>query len=323
MRIHLSTHLEQSHKSTSAARRVSALYPITQGASHAPGQTLDRATQHKMEQRLGHDFRRVRVHSDPQAAAAAQAAGAAAYTVGRHIVFGRGRYQPQTAAGQRLLAHELTHVVQQGAVEPSGELAAGPAADSYERQAAAVAAAFDAGRAPPMVAAGVISPRVQCQPAGGGTPAASAWSSNLLYIGLNSDRTDCFGLAQPGLVETYSSCGSPVTPPFCQTARVPFEVEFLVDRINRPRPTPFTPPRVSVYMVFIEAGGQRRIIANVSDSAPRYLGPNLALAPSFGKDFPVGTAESGALTVNIALRDSSGVNIIFNDTIQFVITPCA
>ncbi len=63
--------------------------------------------------RAGHDFGRVRIHTDAQAAASARAVGALAYTVGEHIVFGEGQYQQDSAAGRRLLAHELAHTVQQ------------------------------------------------------------------------------------------------------------------------------------------------------------------------------------------------------------------
>lgn len=77
------------------------------------GQPLDLATLSFMESRFGHDFSRVRVHSDEQAADAAENVGARAFTVAHHIVFGRGEFAPSTPAGNRLLAHELTHVVQQ------------------------------------------------------------------------------------------------------------------------------------------------------------------------------------------------------------------
>jgi hypothetical protein len=60
------------------------------------------------------DFSRVRVHTDPAAAAAANAVNAFAFTVGSHLVFGPGQYAPQAATGRELIAHELTHVVQQG-----------------------------------------------------------------------------------------------------------------------------------------------------------------------------------------------------------------
>jgi hypothetical protein len=66
-----------------------------------------------METGFGHDLSHVRVHTDRKAAESAQAVGALAYTVGRDIVFGAGQYQPTSAGGNRLLAHELTHVMQQ------------------------------------------------------------------------------------------------------------------------------------------------------------------------------------------------------------------
>jgi outer membrane protein OmpA-like peptidoglycan-associated protein len=66
------------------------------------------------EPRFGHDFSRVRVHTDTRAARSAQALGAQAYTLGNDVVLGTGQYAPQTGEGRRLLAHELAHVVQQG-----------------------------------------------------------------------------------------------------------------------------------------------------------------------------------------------------------------
>ena len=66
-----------------------------------------------MEQRFGHDFGQVRVHTDARATQSAQAVSANAYTVGHNVVFGVGRFAPGTHEGRRLIAHELTHVVQQ------------------------------------------------------------------------------------------------------------------------------------------------------------------------------------------------------------------
>jgi hypothetical protein len=71
-----------------------------------------------MEARFGHDFSRVRVHADALAAESADAVHSLAYTVGSSIAFAKGRYQPGTASGQRLLAHELAHVVQQSEAVP-------------------------------------------------------------------------------------------------------------------------------------------------------------------------------------------------------------
>jgi len=78
------------------------------------GRPLDRMTRDFMEPRFGHDFSGVRVHTGAEAARSARSVNARAYTVGHDIVFGDGEYSPETAAGQRLLAHELTHTIQQG-----------------------------------------------------------------------------------------------------------------------------------------------------------------------------------------------------------------
>jgi hypothetical protein len=79
----------------------------------SPGQPLDTATRAFFEPRFGQDLSQVRVHADEKAAGSAQAVDALAYTVGRNVVFGRGQFSPGTAAGQKLLAHELAHTVQQ------------------------------------------------------------------------------------------------------------------------------------------------------------------------------------------------------------------
>jgi len=97
--------------------------PIVHEALGSSGQPLDSATRAYFEPRFGHDFGDVRVHSDALAAQSADAVHALAYTVGRDVVFARSRYAPDTAAGQRLLAHELAHTVQQeGAGSPTGSL---------------------------------------------------------------------------------------------------------------------------------------------------------------------------------------------------------
>ena len=92
---------------------VSTPPPIVHEALNSPGQPLDPATQSFMEERFDHGFRHVRVHTDARAAESARAVNALAYTLGANIVFDRDQYAPQTSAGRRLLAHELTHVLQQ------------------------------------------------------------------------------------------------------------------------------------------------------------------------------------------------------------------
>lgn len=81
----------------------------------SPGRPLEPQLRRDMEQRFGHNFSRVRVHSGAAAEQSAREVNAHAYTVGHNIVFGAGRFAPGAQEGRRLIAHELTHVVQQGA----------------------------------------------------------------------------------------------------------------------------------------------------------------------------------------------------------------
>jgi hypothetical protein len=83
----------------------------------APGKPLEQGLRARMEARFAQNFSRVRVHSDLDSGQSALEIGANAYTVGHHIVFGANRFLPETAQGRRLLAHELTHVVQQTATD--------------------------------------------------------------------------------------------------------------------------------------------------------------------------------------------------------------
>jgi hypothetical protein len=89
--------------------------PIVHDVIRSSGQLLEQSTRAFFEPRFGFDFSRVRIHHDQDAAESAREFGAYAYTVANHIVFGAGRYAPQRPDGKRLLAHELTHVMQQSA----------------------------------------------------------------------------------------------------------------------------------------------------------------------------------------------------------------
>jgi Domain of unknown function (DUF4157) len=101
---------------------------------NSPGRPLDVATRSFMESRFGHHFSQVRVHTDAQAAESARSVRALAYTVGRDVVFGSGQYAPDSNLGQKLLAHELTHVVQQTAMPGAISTEAG-SLSRYEAEA--------------------------------------------------------------------------------------------------------------------------------------------------------------------------------------------
>lgn len=92
---------------------VTAVPPSVHRVLATPGIVLEPGTRTSMGARFGHDFSQVRVHADAEAARSARDIAAHAYTFGRHVVMGAGRYQPHTPDGRHLLAHELTHVAQQ------------------------------------------------------------------------------------------------------------------------------------------------------------------------------------------------------------------
>lgn len=127
---------------TQAGRREESRVPsIVRRVLDSPGQSLDGAARSFMEAGFGRDFSGVRVHADASASASAHAVGALAYTVGPHIVFAGGQYAPDTRGGRRLLAHELTHAIQQDAGGDAARegLTIGDPADAAEHEADAVA----------------------------------------------------------------------------------------------------------------------------------------------------------------------------------------
>jgi hypothetical protein len=158
--------------------------PIPSGG----GQPLDAVSLHHFGAQLGHDFSDVRVHADADAARHAKSYGALAYTTGRDIVFGAGRYAPTTPEGKHLLAHELTHVLQQsrsgdmqrqaapvraGSPDPAGDVLEREAERTADRVAAgssvggnATSPAHDARQQDTTPGSSVASP-----PSAGATPA--------------------------------------------------------------------------------------------------------------------------------------------------------
>ena len=105
------------------------------------GQQLDEGMQKKMGSSLGHDFSSVRVHNSPEADGLNRQLGAKAFTTGTDIFFRQGQYDPDSSSGQELLAHEMTHVVQQSSgLSGSGSgMTVNAPGDVYEQEADSVA----------------------------------------------------------------------------------------------------------------------------------------------------------------------------------------
>jgi hypothetical protein len=113
--------------------------PVSTGSAsvdsvlRSSGQPLDRATRREMESRIGFDFSHVRLHTNDEAGKSAQQLSAKAYTVGSDVVFAPGRFAPQSSEGRHLLAHELTHVVQQTTTPERAHPAVRPVARQIQR----------------------------------------------------------------------------------------------------------------------------------------------------------------------------------------------
>jgi hypothetical protein len=118
----LSEHLSGptlQRQAAGAEPAVPAVPAIVSEVTRSSGEPLDAGARALFESRFHQDFSRVRVHTDSKASRSADAVGALAYTVGDHIAFAATRYSPGAGEGQRLLAHELTHVVQQAHGPPT------------------------------------------------------------------------------------------------------------------------------------------------------------------------------------------------------------
>lgn len=132
---------------------------IVHDVLRSPGMPLDAETRTFMGTRFGQDFSQVRIHADARSAESAASVNSLAYTVGRDVVFGSGQYTPTTLAGQKLLAHELTHVVQQR--NATGGLAL--ADTNLEREADASAEAIATGRTAPATVSAAVTPQLARQ----------------------------------------------------------------------------------------------------------------------------------------------------------------
>lgn len=105
-------HVHRKENSSNEVQADSGLHNYVSSLSSS-GRQMSQASRSFFEPRFGHDFSNVKVHTDSIAAKSAQSINALAYTTGNNIVFNSGQYSPDTDSGKRLMAHELTHVIQQ------------------------------------------------------------------------------------------------------------------------------------------------------------------------------------------------------------------
>ncbi len=152
-------------RSASGPGAIGAVPSSVYDTLNMPGEPLAADLRSRFEPRYQQDFSNVRVHTDARAAESARSINARAYTVGQHIAFDRGEYQPGTAAGQRLIAHELAHTVQQSGVQRFATEGLSVDASNSAFECEAEAAADHAMSAAPPAARPALSAPVAGAPA--------------------------------------------------------------------------------------------------------------------------------------------------------------
>ena len=159
----------------------------------SPGQPLGAEVRARMEGSFGRDFSRVRVHTDAHAAESARNFNAIAYTVGTDVVFGAGKFDTETADGQKLLAHELAHVAQPKDSSATGISQPG---DAGEREADQAAEGFARGES--VRVGNARGAAIQRQPLPGANQGANAGdeileeASPFLAASLGSETLDSY-----------------------------------------------------------------------------------------------------------------------------------
>jgi hypothetical protein len=266
--------------------RERAAPPTHRGAR--PGASLPAALRRDLEPAFGNDFAGVRVHTDAEAARKARRIGAGAFTVGRDIWSAPGAHAPATPEGHRLLAHELTHVVQQGAVasgRPADPVRTHPRAvrrqvDPDTQQPTDQPVALQSGSGPGFT---IHIDRAAAQPC---DASGSASSRGL------------FPFSAMGRLEHF--CSRP--------ADCPLRIRFYIDAAAILRPRPFQPLVLSVIADFAPSGRSPWRIDNLVDPRSGYRGAGWRLGPAFG-DLPFGdllapsSSQSGALAVRVPTSD--------------------
>jgi hypothetical protein len=296
--------------------------PVVHRTLHSSSQALDAETRAALEPRFGHNFSSVRVHTDAQAAESARAVGALAYTVGCDIVFDNGYYAPRSAEGQHLLAHELTHVVQQSAHPPTDSIRLGDPDSPAEIEAQAAAQS----RGTPSVETGISPSVLQRAPQKKGDARQGPWSANKYItagVGYFDDAWWSTVDAE-GHYDTSDDSDRPFSQVFtgqlCVGEPLPLNFAFHVDTYNTPRPKPFPHSRASITLNFLTDKGKMIPVKNLT-STTQYLTPGLGLLTAFGLSVPFSPPEPGKLLVSLTHSDPAlGELVIYSDEIP--VTNC-
>ena len=291
----------------------------------SPGRALETPVRRELEERLGHDFARVRIHTDEPAARSAAAVEAQAYTVGSDVVFGAGLYRPGTTAGKELLAHELAHVAQQpeGGARAS-TLSVADANGPSEREA--TRASTTAGVTP---VAGAAPGLVHRQPL---VPQPRPWRPSDVSIMVydpqdwangNGEASATLGVTRP-FPFSYEVCGCDTDKGhFCPPEQFGLLLNLFVDSEHAdPHPQPVRPPFVSLKLVYRPDKGQHTVLREEAPALAQYTGHGEAIDLPFPSTIPYTVDQPGSLLVIVNLADRDTEEISFVDTIRFDSVDC-
>ncbi|MFM9907932.1 MAG: DUF4157 domain-containing protein [Chitinophagaceae bacterium] len=287
------------------------------------GKILAGKTLSEMNDSFGVDFSNVSVHTDSDATQMNKELGAQAFTHGSDIYFNSGKYKPESTDGKQLLAHELTHVVQQGYA--TGQKHIQRFGDfgfedfnlfgEEEEETTTAANEFE-------------------NPFGGTSPLGSlfgntfpgqlglpAWDTSFLDITLMSPNATCIGSASPTRVVPMSNCNA---SHFCTIpANFNFNLFFHYDADIIIRPQPFSDADVTIGLDFIPDGQLTPTFSKHQSGKGVYNGPGNPLKVPFGNNFSFSTNSDGTFFVFAQMVDSaSGKTVTYIDSIRCTIIPC-
>jgi Domain of unknown function (DUF4157) len=293
------------------------------------GKTLPRNTLAEMNNSFGVDFSKVNIHTDSESAQMNKELGAQAFTHGNDIYFNSGKYNSNTAEGKQLLAHELTHVVQQGYAPEEKQVQRdllddlNPFKEEDESVAGAVADVKEGAQA----GAGNNQQNIL-----GGTDllgglgdviplSLPAWKTDFLSVTILSRDAVCIGSATPTNMLPMSLCNA---LHFCtKPATFNFNLFFHFDVEGIPRPKPFTDANVSIGIDFTPDGQTNPSFSKHQSGKGIYAGPGVPLTTPFGNAFSFTTSKDGTLSVVAKMTDAaSGITVTYIDNIRCKITSC-
>jgi Domain of unknown function (DUF4157) len=261
--------------------------PIVHEVLRSPGQPLEAVTRALFEPRFGHDFSNVRLHTNAEAGRSARELGARAYTISQHIAFAPGEFAPATQDGQKLIAHELEHVVQQSGAgnrvqrQPAD---ASPSEPAYEMMRLYSFGPTGAGRMQMHSGTTIFSP-----------PAPVDAKGNELV-----------------------RAGSPAQP-----IRVRFGRAFQLDERHRPHPPPIPRCGVKVIAEWKPDDGSASTKTTETDDAPVYYGPGADLGTKLGTENHLVNDRPGVFTQGYVFNVEGAPFLLLSHGVHFVDDPTA